>query len=87
MSSSNQAFLGHPRGIFYRPQKYLSNNVLHILIRDHLTPALTRFVVGNQIPNLIFDPSFDHNSCISSLNEGCEGTSNIYNSRLFNGIL
>jgi hypothetical protein len=45
------------------------NNILHAPIGDHLIPALKSFVVENQIPTLIFDLSFDHNSCISGLNE------------------
>ncbi len=50
--------------ISYNPQKDLSSGVLHAPIRGHLTPALKRFVVRNQIPNLTLSPSFDHNSCI-----------------------
>jgi hypothetical protein len=56
-------------------QKDLSNTILHPPIEDHLTFALRGFVVRNQIPNLTFDPSFDHNSCISYLNEKYEGNS------------
>jgi hypothetical protein len=40
-------------------------------------------VVGNQIHNLIPIPSFDHNSCISYLNEQWEGTWGIHTSRTF----
>ncbi len=40
-------------------------------IRDNLTPVLRGFVVGSQIFNLTFALSFDHNSCISCLNEQC----------------
>jgi hypothetical protein len=35
-------------------------------------------VVGSQIPNLTPAPSFDQNSCKSSLNEKCEGNLSIY---------
>ncbi len=45
------------------------NHILHAPIGDHLIHALKGFVVGNQILNLTFNLSFDHNSCISSLNE------------------
>jgi len=51
---------------------------LHSLIGSHLTPSLRGFVVGNQIPNLTPNPSFDHNSCILSINEQCKGTLGIY---------
>jgi hypothetical protein len=64
ISSSNQAYLEHVRVIYYNPQKDLSSIVLHNPIKDHLTPALRGFVVGNQILNLTPNPSFDHNSCI-----------------------
>jgi len=43
--------------------------VLHTLIGDHLTHALRGLVFGSQFPNLTPNLSFDHNSCISSLNE------------------
>jgi hypothetical protein len=74
ISSSNQAFLEHAREISYNPQKDLSNNVLHASIGDNLTFALRGFVVGNQILNLTPILFFYHNSCISGLNEQCEGT-------------
>jgi hypothetical protein len=61
------------RATSYNPEKNLSNGVSHTLIEDHLTLALKRFVVESQIPNLTFDLCFDHNSCISSLNEQCKG--------------
>ncbi len=35
-------------------------------------------MVGSQITNLTPGPSFDHNSCISSLNEQCKRTLGIY---------
>ncbi len=76
-------FLDHTKVIFYSPKKNLSNGVWHIPIGDHLTPAFRKFVVMSQIPNLIIDISFDHNSCISYLNEQCEGTLDIYTSRPF----
>ncbi len=40
-------------------------------------------MVGNQIPNLILVSSFDHNSCISNLNEQWEGILGIYIFRTF----
>jgi hypothetical protein len=73
-SSSNQTCFEHAREIFYSPWKDLSNNVLHNLIENHLTLILRGFVIGSQISNLTLNPSFDHNSCISSLNGQCEGT-------------
>jgi len=63
ISSSNQAFLEHARGLAYIPQKYIFNGVFHSLIKNHLTFALKGFVVGSQIPNLTPSFSFDHNSC------------------------
>jgi hypothetical protein len=65
----NQTCLEHARATSYSPQKDLSNDVLHALINDLFTLALRGFVVGSQIPNLISDLSFDHNSCFSDLNE------------------
>ncbi len=35
-------------------------------------------MVGSQIPNLTFGPSFDHKLCISSLNEQCKDTLSSY---------
>jgi len=52
-----------------------------------LTDVLKGFIVGNQIPNLIPDPSFDHNSCILNLNEQCEGILSIYTLRFSNGFI
>jgi len=60
--SSKKIFLDHARPISYSPQKDISNSVLHAPIEDHLALAIRGFVVGNQIPNLIPDLSFDHNS-------------------------
>jgi hypothetical protein len=51
--SSNQAYLDHARAIYYNLQKYLSNNVLHVLIGVDLTSTLEGFVVKNQIFNLV----------------------------------
>jgi hypothetical protein len=56
----------HTKAIYYNLQKYLSNNVWHVLVRPHLTPASKGFVVKNQISTLLY-----HNSCFSSLNEQC----------------
>jgi hypothetical protein len=78
ISSSNQTFLDHARAISYSFQKNLSNSVLYTPIEDHLTVALRGFVVKSQVPNLIPNPSFDHNSCISGLNKQCKGTLSIY---------
>jgi hypothetical protein len=75
--------LDHTKVIFHSPKKNLSNGVWHIPIGDHLTPTLRKFVIRNQILNLIIDPSFDHNSCISYLNEQCEGTLDIYTLKPF----
>jgi hypothetical protein len=71
-------FLEHVRATSYNPQKDFYKRVSHTPIKDHLTLALRRFVVGSQIPNLTPNLSFDHNSCISCLNEQCEGTLGIY---------
>jgi hypothetical protein len=75
ISFSNQICFEHVKAITHSLQKYISNGLLHAPIKDHLTFALRGFVVRNQIPNLTFDPSFDHNSCISYLNEKYEGNS------------
>jgi hypothetical protein len=47
ISSSNDAFFEHATAISYILQKYLSNGVLHALIKDDLTFALRGFVVGS----------------------------------------
>ncbi len=73
ISSSNQAILAHARALYINSLKDLSNGVLHILIKDYLTPTLRGFMVKSQIPNLTPAPSFDHNSCILGLHEQCEG--------------
>jgi hypothetical protein len=49
-SSSNQAFMEHAKAIYYNLQKHLSSNVLHVPIKDHLTPFLKGFVVGSYWP-------------------------------------
>jgi len=85
--SSNQTCLEHATIIYYSPQKYFFNNVLHAPIGNPLTPALRGFVVKNQISNLTPDFSFDQNSCISYLNEQWEGTLGIYISRTFQWYL
>jgi hypothetical protein len=87
ISSSNQTCLEHKRAIAYSPQKDFSNGVLHAPIKDHLTFALRGFVVKSQIPNLTSGPSFDHTSCISSLNDQGEGISNICTLRPFQWYL
>jgi hypothetical protein len=69
ISSSNQTFLEHARVITYIPQKDIFNDASYAPIGDHLTHVLRGFVAGNQTPYLTFGPSFDHNSCISGLNE------------------
>jgi hypothetical protein len=66
---SNQVRLEHEKAIFYNPQKDFFNGVLHVLITYHLIPILIGFVIESQILNLIPDLSFDHNSCILTLNE------------------
>jgi hypothetical protein len=55
--------------IFYNLQKDFSNNILHTPIGDHFTPTLKGFVIEGQIENLTLGLSFDHNSCISCVNE------------------
>jgi hypothetical protein len=83
ISSSNQTFSEHVRAISYNFLKYIFNGLLHIPIRNHLTPALWGFMVRSQIPNLIFGHSLDHNSCILGLNEQCKGILGIFTSRPF----
>jgi hypothetical protein len=75
----NQTCLGHVKAISYNPQKDLSNGVSHTLIGTHLTLTLKGFVIKNEILNLTPNLSFDHNSCISILNEQCKGTLGINN--------
>jgi len=74
---SNQVCFENMKTISYSLQKTLSNGLQHAPIRTHLTPAFKGFVVESQIPNLIHAPSFDHNSCKSSLNDQCEVTLSI----------
>jgi hypothetical protein len=69
ISFLNQFFYENSKAISYSPQKYLSNGVLHAPIEANLTLSFKELVIRNQIPNLIPAPSFDHNSCKSSLNE------------------
>jgi hypothetical protein len=83
ISYSNQAYLEHERKLFSNFHKGLSNGVWHTPIKAHLTLALKGFVAESQILNLIPNPSFHHNSCVSNLNEQCEGTLGSYTSRLF----
>jgi hypothetical protein len=45
------SFLEHVKALSYSLQKYISNGVLHALIKDHLTFALKGFVIKSQIPN------------------------------------
>ncbi len=79
----NQVVYENLKAISYSPKKYLSNGVLHALIEAHLTLSFKEFMIRSQILNLIIAPSFDHNSCKSSLNEQCDGTLSIYDSRNF----
>jgi hypothetical protein len=78
ISFSNQTCLEHAKAISYSLQKNIFNGAWHAPIKAHLTVAIREFVVESQIPNLTPNPSFDHNSCISSLNEQCEDTLGIY---------
>jgi len=71
--------------IAFKKKKF--NNLLHASIRDHLMPTLRGFMVRNQIPNLTLGSSFDHNSCILSLNEQCKNILAIALQDLSNGIL
>jgi hypothetical protein len=71
------------RAIYYSLQKDLSNGVFYAQIGVHLTFNLKGFVVGSQIPNLILDPPFDHNPCISNLNKQLKGILSIYISSPF----
>ncbi len=45
-------FFENVKAIIYNPQNDLSNNVLHALIRAHLTHAFKGFMVKSQISNL-----------------------------------
>ncbi len=74
---SNQVCCENTKTISYSPQKTISNGLQHAPIRIQLTLVFKGFVVESQIPNLIHVPSFDHNSCKSSLNDQCEVTLSI----------
>jgi hypothetical protein len=87
ISFSSQSCLEHVKELSYIPKKIISKGVSHALIRDYLTLALRGFVIGSQILNLTPTLSFDHNSCILSLNEQCEGTLAFTPQDLSNGIL
>jgi hypothetical protein len=50
ISFSNQACFEHVKAIMHSPQKDISNDLLHVPIKDHLTLALKGFVIKNQIP-------------------------------------
>ncbi len=50
ISSSNQAYLEHEKAISYNLQKYLSNDALHALNKDHLILALKGFVSVIKFP-------------------------------------
>jgi hypothetical protein len=84
---SNQDNFEHARTIFYNFQKYFFDDVWHAPIRAHFTLVLKGFVIKGQIPILTSNPSFNHNSCISSINEQCKGTLSIYTLELSNNIL
>jgi hypothetical protein len=79
----NQVVYENSKAISCSPQKYLSNGVSHTSIKAYLTFFFKEFVIKNQISNLTPTPSCNHNSCKSSLNEQCEGTLSIYDSRIF----
>ncbi len=66
-------YFEHVRAMIYSLQKDLFNSVFHSPIGNDLTLDLRGFVVGTQIRNLIPNLSFDHNSCISSVNWQCMG--------------
>jgi hypothetical protein len=50
----------------------------HTPIKAYLALALKGFVVGSEIFNLNFNPSFYYNSCISGVNEQCKGILSSY---------
>jgi hypothetical protein len=81
ISSLKQTCLEHARAIFYSLERDLFKDVLHTLIKDHLAPTFSGFLVKSQIPNLV--PNVCVNSCILGLNEQCEGVLGIYTSRPF----
>ncbi len=81
ISFSNYDILEHVRAIFYNLQKDVFNDLLHPLIGVHFTLLLKGFVVKSQTSNLIPSLFFDHKSCISNLNEQCEGTLGFYTSK------
>jgi hypothetical protein len=85
--SSKQAYLEHVNAISHSLQKYIFNDVLQVLIKDHLTLTIRGFVIISQISNLALDLSFYHNSWILGLNEQCKGALGIYTSRPFQWCL
>ncbi len=77
--------LGLERGLkqtCISPQE-LSNGVSHSFCTPRGRVDSRLFVVGSQIANLTFDPSFDHNLCYICLNGPCKAIFNIYTSRSF----
>jgi hypothetical protein len=81
--SSKQAYLEYAKPISYNLQKGFSNNVLHAPTEDQLIIVLMGFVIQSQILYLTPSLSFEHNSCISNLNEQCKCTLGIYTSKAF----
>jgi hypothetical protein len=63
--------------------KKIFSIVFYTPIKNHLIHALRGFVVKNQFPNLIPNPSFDHNLCILCLNKQCKGFLVIYTLKSF----
>jgi hypothetical protein len=60
-----------------------SNGMSHATFMQENRGDPRLLVVGSQIANLTFDPSFGHNLCLKYSNESCEPILNIYVSRNF----
>ncbi len=67
----------------YNSPQELSNDVSHSFCTPRGQVDSRLFVVGNQIANLTFDLSSDHNLCCRCLNGPCETIFNIYTLRPF----
>jgi hypothetical protein len=61
----------------------LSNSMLHDIFTQVNRVNSQLFVVGSQIANLTFSPSFGHNLCFKCPNESCKPILNIYVLRAF----
>ncbi len=67
----------------YSPRRELSKYMLHTTWTWGNRSDYRLLVVGNQITNLIHDPSFGHNLCFECPNGSCKPILDIYAPRYF----